>query len=115
MARVKMESVAALQRKPGAGQGVQKSSLINPDWTRSREPDLEMSKEANKTKGCYWEKMQNGGQRPRQRGRTWTSKSMVREGQGRLPKAKETGRLAAELTMIKGQRYLSTKEAACSG
>lgn len=76
-ARVKMESAAALQRKPGAGQGVQKSSLINPDWTRTREPDLEMSKKENRTKGCYWEKMQNRGQRPRQRGRTWARKSRV--------------------------------------
>lgn len=113
MARVKMETAAALQRKPGAGQGVQKSALISPDWTRPREPDLEMSKEANRTKGCCWEKMQNRGQRPRQRGRTWVRKNLVFR-PGKTPQNK-TGRLVAELTMIKGQRCLSPKGAACSG
>lgn len=87
MARVKMETVAALQRKPGAGQGVQKSTLISPEWTRSREPDLEMSKEANTTKGCFWEKTQNRRQRPRQRGRTWVRKSLVLR-PGKTPQSK---------------------------
>ena len=87
MARVKMETAAALQRKPGAGQGVQKSALISPEWTRLREPDLETSKEANRTKGCFLEKMQKRGQRPRQRVRTWVRKNLVLR-PGKTPQSK---------------------------